>query len=180
MQTIEQTVHNGRFLQYFRAERCDLWSFGVSSVNQFILKQPSNLMRSFILFLLFGGAASLSGAQAQNSLANTAWQGTAVQLYWVMDVVLQFDKDTIRMYSVPDNVLPETKLLETMTYTTKGDTLTWKKASGSSPCDEQTPGTWRYTIRNNEMTLNRVDDACEGRSNAFTDKPFKKVAVPVK
>ncbi|AUD02093.1 hypothetical protein CWM47_09850 [Spirosoma pollinicola] len=63
------------------------------------------------------------GAQAQNRLANTAWQGT-VQLYRVMDVVLQFEKDTIRMYSVPDNVLAETKLLETMTYTTKGDTFT--------------------------------------------------------
>ena len=34
-------------------------------------------MKSFVLFLLLGGAASLSGAQAQNSLANTAWQGQA-------------------------------------------------------------------------------------------------------
>lgn len=119
------------------------------------------------------------GAQAQYTLASTAWQGT-VQLYRVMDIVLQFDKDTIRMYSVPDNVLAETKLLETMTYTTKGDTFTWKKVSGGSPCDTETPGTWRYTISRNKMTLNVVDDACEARAGAHARVTFKKVAFRVK
>lgn len=136
-------------------------------------------MRLIILLLFISGAASLFGVQAQSSLANTAWQGT-VQLYRVMDVVLQFDKDTIRMYSVPDNVLPETKLLETMTYTAKGDTSTWRKVSEGSPCDAQTPGTWRYIIRNDEMTLNRIDDVCEGRSGMQMGGPFIKVAFSAK
>ena len=136
-------------------------------------------MRLIILLFFINGAASLSGVQAQPSLANTAWQGT-VQLYRVMDVVLQFDEDTIRMYSVPDNVLPETKLLETMTYTAKDDTFTWRKVSGGSPCDAQTPGTWRYIIRHDEMTLNKIDDGCEGRSGIQLDGPFKKVAFLAK
>ena len=136
-------------------------------------------MRFIILLLFINGAVSLSGVQAQPSLANTAWQGT-VQLHRVMDVVLQFDNDTIRMYSVSDTVLPETKLLETMTYTTKGDTFTWRKVSGGSPCDAQTPGTWQYIIRHDELTLNRIDDGCEGRSGIQLGGPFKKVAFLAK
>lgn len=84
------------------------------------------------------------------------------------------------MYSVPDNILRETKLLETITYTTKDNTFTWKKVDGGSPCDSQTPGTYQVAIKNDEMTLTLIKDDCEGRSTALLPAPFKKVAFTVK
>jgi hypothetical protein len=79
------------------------------------------------------------------------------------------------MYSVPDVIQPELKLLETSTYTIKDDIFTWKKVSGGSPCDTETPGTWRYTIKNEEVTFTVIKDTCSVRSAMLPD-PFKKVA----
>ncbi|GAB3642551.1 hypothetical protein [Spirosoma arcticum] len=131
-------------------------------------------MKSFILFLLLGGAASLSGVHAQNSLANTAWQGQA-NVPDEATIILHFKADSAYMYIYPDMYLGET-----MVYTAKADTLTLRKTSGNSPCDTQGIGTLQFALKNDTMILRPITDDCRDRKAAWIDKPFKKVAIPVK
>lgn len=70
------------------------------------------------------------------------------------------------------------EVMETMLYTQNGQQWTWKKVSGGSPCDDQTPGTYAYQISGDQMTIKVVKDACQGRALAISDKPFKKIAWP--
>lgn len=77
-------------------------------------------MKQLFVITLLIGASLTANAQVKSLLTNTAWQGT-VETSKVVAVVLRYGADTMTMYTVPDK-----QLLETMTYTMKGDTLTWK------------------------------------------------------
>lgn len=109
-------------------------------------------------------------AQVKNPLAHTAWQG-AVETSQVVNVVMRYGADTITMYTISDQ-----QLLETMTYTMKGDTLSWKKVSGSSPCDTQAIGIYQAIIKDDQLVLKLLNDECPLRSGALQPTPFKKVA----
>ncbi|GAB3942297.1 hypothetical protein GCM10028805_06700 [Spirosoma harenae] len=126
-------------------------------------------MKRFFVVTLLLGASLTATAQVKNQLANTAWQGT-VETSKVVDVVLRYGADTMRMYTVADK-----QLLETMSYTMKGDTLTWQKVSGTSPCDTQAIGIYQVVIKNEEMVLKLLKDDCRLRSGSLLPKPFKKV-----
>jgi len=127
-------------------------------------------MKRFIAITLLIGASLTATAQVKNQLASTAWQG-AVETSKVVDVVLRYGADTMTMYTVAGK-----RLLETMTYTMKGDSLTWKKVSGTSPCDTQAIGIYQVMIKNDEMVLKLLKDDCPLRSGALLLKPFKKIA----
>ncbi len=127
-------------------------------------------MKPFVVITLLIGASLPATAQVKNPLANTAWQGT-VETSKVVDVVLRYGADTMSMYTVADK-----QLLETMIYTIKGDTLTWKKVSGTSPCDTQAIGIYQVVIKNEELQLKLLNDECRLRSGSLLPKPFKKVA----
>ncbi len=121
------------------------------------------------LLLLVAGALP---ARAQKSLAGTAWQGTA-NIPGPTEVVFQFKQDTVLMIDQASK-----HVIETMFYTQKGNQYAWRKISGGSPCDTQTPGTWAYKIKRDEITFTVVEDACPGRTEATLNKPFKKVTWP--
>ncbi|ADB38808.1 hypothetical protein [Spirosoma linguale] len=127
-------------------------------------------MKPFFVITLLIGARLTATAQVKNQLANTAWQGT-VETSKVVDVVLRYGADTMAMYTVADK-----QLLETMTYTMKGDSLTWKKVSGTSPCDTQAIGIYQVMIKNDEMVLKLLKDDCPLRSGSLLPKPFKRIA----
>ena len=113
-------------------------------------------------------------AQAQNPLAGTAWQGQA----YVPDeatIVLHFKADSVLMFIAPDMILGET-----MAYTVKADTITLRKLSGNSPCDTRGLGTIQFRVKNDRMMVKSLADDCRARKVAWTDKPFQKVAIPVK
>lgn len=110
------------------------------------------------------------GVQAQNQLAGTAWQGT-IMVAQPATVVFEFKADTVTM-----SLVPSRQLLETMTYTATDSTFTWKKVSGGSPCDTQTPGTLGYKIKDDEITFTLISDACAARANAGIGEPFRKIA----
>ncbi|GAB3800617.1 hypothetical protein GCM10028819_26270 [Spirosoma humi] len=131
-------------------------------------------MKPFVVITLLLGASLTATAQVKTQLANTAWQGT-VETSKVVDVVLRYGADTTTMYTVADK-----QLLETMTYTIKGDTLTWKKVSGTSPCDTQAIGIYQVVIKNDEMVLKPLKDDCPLRSGSLLPKPFKKIAYSSK
>jgi hypothetical protein len=139
-----------------------------------MLTRSSNLMKSFILFLLLSGAVSLSGAHAQNSLANTAWQGQA-NVPDEATIILHFKDDSAYVYTAHDM-----DLAETMVYKTKADTLTLRKTSGNSPWDTKGVATIHFTIKGDEITLKPIADENRDRQGIWIDKPFKKVAIPVK
>ncbi|MCX6216331.1 hypothetical protein [Spirosoma sp.] len=109
-------------------------------------------------------------AQVKNPLAHTAWQG-AVETSQLVNVIMRYGADTISMYTASDQ-----QLLETMTYTMKGDTLSWKKVSGSSPCDTQAIGIYQAIIKDDQLVLKLINDECPLRSGALQPTPFKKVA----
>ncbi|OGX88953.1 hypothetical protein [Hymenobacter coccineus] len=122
--------------------------------------------------VLFACAGALP-AQAQKSLAGTAWVGTA-SVPEPTEVVLQFKQDTVFMF-----VKDSKQLAETMHYTQKGNhQFVWQKISGGSPCDTQTPGTWAYKIKKDEIMFTPVNDPCPGRTEASLGKPFKKTTWP--
>ncbi|GAB3737632.1 hypothetical protein [Spirosoma lituiforme] len=127
-------------------------------------------MKPFFVITLLLAASLTATAQVKNQLANTAWQGT-VETSKVVDVVLRYGADTMTMYTVADK-----QLLETMTYRMKGDSLTWKKVSGTSPCDTQAIGIYQVLIKNEEMVLKLLKDDCPLRAGSLLPKPFKKVA----
>ncbi len=131
-------------------------------------------MKRFFVITLLVGAGLTATAQVKNQLANTAWQGT-VETSKAVDVVLRYGADTMTMYTVADK-----QLLETMTYTMKGDSLTWKKVSGTSPCDTQAIGIYRVMIKNEEMVLKPLKDDCPLRAGSLLPKPFRKIAYSSK
>ena len=114
--------------------------------------------------------------QAQNPLAGTAWQFSAhmnpEDSLQLIDGVLQFGKDTVHLY-----ILPEKFIGETMAYTRKKNTFTLRKSSGNSPCDVNIPGTYQYTIKDGKMVLVTVKEGCKARVEALTGEPLKKVAL---
>ena len=131
-------------------------------------------MKGFVIFVLFILAAVTHPAQAQNPLTGTAWQGQA----YIPDeetIILYFKADSVSMFIAPHMILGET-----MVYTVKADTLTLRKISGNSPCDTQGTGTLQFKIEKDEMTVKSLSDDCRARKVAWIDKPFQKVAIPVK
>jgi len=130
-------------------------------------------MKTLLVFL-FIVFAYLSCAQAQNRLANTAWQGQ-VNAPDLTNVIFHFKADSVYMYIAPDMFIGET-----MAYTTESNTLKWRKTSGNSPCDTKTTGTYQFAIKDDELTIKLIADDCPARKEAWMDKPFKKVAIPVK
>lgn len=107
-------------------------------------------------------------------MANTAWQDS-VNMGQVEDVIFRYGTDTVSIYSASGN-----ELLEMMMYTIQGDSLTWKKVSGNSPCDTQTVGIYQVSIKNGEMAMKLVKDDCPPRLAALLPKPFKKIAYSSK
>ncbi|GAB3935711.1 hypothetical protein [Larkinella terrae] len=131
-------------------------------------------MKRFFAITLLLGASLTATAQVKNQLTNSAWQGS-VETSKVVEVVLQYGADTMRMYTVADK-----QLLETMTYMMKGDSLIWQKVSGTSPCDTQAIGIYQVVIKNEEMLLKLLKDDCRLRSGSLLPKPFKKIAYSSK
>jgi hypothetical protein len=125
---------------------------------------------SYALFLLLD--VSTLTAYAQQTLAGTAWQGIA-RVPERTAVVFQFKQDTVRMFDQASRAV-----LETMVYATHAHQFTWRKVSGGSPCDAQTPGTYAYRIEKARLFLTLVTDACDARSGAFDQEPLQKVLWP--
>lgn len=131
-------------------------------------------MKAFVIMILLILPVVSVCAQTQNPLTGTAWKGQA----YVPDeetITLHFKADSVYMYIAPHMILGET-----MAYTVKADTITLRKISGGSPCDTQGTGTVQFTIENNGMTIKSLTDDCRARKVAWSDKPYQKVAIPVK
>jgi hypothetical protein len=126
----------------------------------------------FTGFALLLGLYASQPAQAQQSLAGTAWQGVA-NVPDPTEVVFQFKQDTLLLFEQASK-----RVIERMRYSQKGNQWTWYKLSGNSPCSEQTPGTYTYKIQQDELTITLLEDDCPERTGALPGKPLKKITWP--
>jgi len=108
----------------------------------------------FVLFVLFTAIA----CHAQ--LAHTAWKG-AIKGDNPQAAVLKFGKDTLVLKGADGSVL------ETMTFLLKAGTLTIKKISGQSDCDNVAAGKYTLVFSGNAFSITLLADNCGDRSSAL-------------
>jgi hypothetical protein len=117
------------------------------------------------IFLLL--VVIIGGLAANAQLAKTKWKGT-LQLDNPLEVIFDFGKDSLFVYTLADN-----SALETMTFTDSDKVLTIKKVYGQSDCNE-TEGKYKYEIKNDELVLTLVSDDCTGRSSVLNNTKWGK------
>jgi hypothetical protein len=115
----------------------------------------------FILPLVV--VAHISNAQLQD----TKWTGI-LQLESPVEVVFDFKTDTLNAINNSDKTV-----IESMTYKATDSTFTVMKVSGQSECDN-VPGTYRYSIRDNELTIAKLNDDCSDRYEVLNNTKFKR------
>jgi hypothetical protein len=121
-------------------------------------------MKKITFLLLLAFAAVTTNAQ----LAKTKWKGT-LQLDNPVDVIFDFGKDSLSVYTVAEN-----SGLETMTYSAKDAVLSITKAYGQSDCDSQVTGKYKFEIKDDEMSLTLIADDCANRSAVLNNTKWKK------
>lgn len=114
-------------------------------------------MKSFAFVLLFCGFATNVFSQ----LTDSKWKNY-MNVPDPTECILQFKKDTLVMIIVADGSVGET-----MKYSTSNDTLKITKLSGFSPCSEGVTGLYRFTIKDEKLTIVPLSDDCNDRSAAF-------------
>jgi hypothetical protein len=115
-------------------------------------------MKKTITFLI---AVLCAGTMAHAQLANTKWKNT-MMIPEAVECILDFTKDTAKIL-----VADEDMLVETMLYTIKQDTLTIVKLNGTSPCDTETVGKYKFELKDDKLTIVPIADDCNDRSAAF-------------
>ncbi len=108
----------------------------------------------------------MSAATAQ--LSNTKWKGV-INSNGELPVVWTFKKTSVDVISLPDSTL-----VESMTYKTASGFLFITKVNGTSECDNSTVGKYSYKIKKDSLFLKPIDDACSQRSDAISDKALIK------
>jgi len=109
----------------------------------------------------------VSAATAQ--LSNTKWKGF-INSDGQVPVIWIFKKNTVEVISLPDS-----SVMESMTYKTASGFLFITKINGMSSCDSSTIGKYSYRMKKDSIYLKAVDDACTQRSNAVSDVGLVKL-----
>ncbi len=121
-------------------------------------------MQNFLLILLFLIGLSADNLN-KNELENTTWKGT-FNIPDATEGLFVFKQDTVR---VMINDYP----LETMKFSTKGDTLILRKISGDSSCGMD-DAFYQYTITDAVLKLKMLEDDCPDRSSGIGTEGFVK------
>jgi len=106
----------------------------------------------------------------QNSLSNTKWKGVFL-IPHAVDVTLNFKKDTLYLED------EKGQQFGTLVFSHRSDTLMITKISGSSPCPEQSKGSYRieWLEKGKKFLLHVISEECEGRAGVFTTNPFERI-----
>ncbi len=125
--------------------------------------------------LLSAAILCLSFFAAHAQLAGTKWGGTIKipmqdgQLH-PFAVVCSFQNDTMSMVYVLGK-LPT----DLMVYSEKDNILSVRKVSGGVPCDNTQIGKYSYEIKNEQLFLTKIEDACAARGAADISQAFVKM-----
>lgn len=112
-------------------------------------------MKLFVCTCILIFTAIYTNAQ----LSHTRWK-TTILLDAPKNVMFDFGKDTLTVYTIADSTL-----IETMKFTDKDHMLTMLKISGQSDCDNNTPGKYRYAIDHDTIQVTMISDSCLDRSS---------------
>jgi len=82
-------------------------------------------------------------------------------------VVCSFQNDTMSMAYVLGK-LPT----DIMVYTEKDNVLSVRKVSGGVPCSDTQIGKYSYEIKNDQLFLTKIEDACAARGGADISQVF--------
>ena len=135
----------------------------------FTLNQ-NNMKKTLLLTAIV--CFSLLTVKAQ--LANTQWKGI---------IKIPTEGGEIRPFGVTWNFQQDTASLiydlgittDVMIYKAEKNTITFRKVSGDVPCDTTALLTCSYEIKNDQLFLNRTQDACKARAAVDASQPFSRV-----
>ncbi|MEO5592785.1 MAG: DUF3471 domain-containing protein [Chitinophagaceae bacterium] len=118
---------------------------------------------------LFVSIALLFYATAPAQLENTRWKTTLTIDEKALNVIIDFKKDTVVLYTTADSIL-----IEKMTYTKTNALFTLLKIEGQSDCDNGTPGEYAFTIKGDSLLLKLLKDDCYDRYSVLQHTKWKK------
>ncbi|MEP6747481.1 MAG: DUF3471 domain-containing protein [Bacteroidota bacterium] len=116
---------------------------------------------------LLAAICSLSFALAQ--LENSKWKTTLHLDGSTPNVILYFKKDSVSLFNVPDSAL-----IEKMTYTKNDTSFILTKIDGQSDCDNGSPGKYGFTIRGDSLFLTLLQDDCYDRYSVIQNTKWAK------
>ena len=102
-------------------------------------------------------------------LTNTKWVGEINSTHHT-SVLFDFKTDTVNVF-----ILPDSALMETLSFRIDNNVLVIKKISGSSPCDGTMIGKYNYEMKVDEMTLTMIDDPCPARAGLINKESYISV-----
>jgi hypothetical protein len=113
-------------------------------------------------------AVLIAGSMAASAqLTNLKFKGIA-NVPDPMESILDFRKDSVTLFV-------QSSLVETMSYSLRGDTLVLTKLDGLSPCVQKSAGLFRIVWKDGAFTLTSIQDECPQRADAFVTGPWVRV-----
>ena len=125
-------------------------------------------MKKITILALILFAAITTRAQ----LANTKWKGT-LKIEEDVPAIFDFGEDTLKVVRFANN-MP----IEIMVYSVADSTITLKKTDGQSDCDNDVVGKYKFSVRNDVLSLKLLSDACDDRSSVLNNINLAKFAYP--
>jgi hypothetical protein len=124
--------------------------------------------------LLLAAIACLSLLTANAQLANSKWKGVIKipaqdGTLQPMGVTWSFQQDTTTI--TYDNGMQS----DVMIFKDDKTTVSFRKLTGGVPCDTTALLTCSYQIKNDQLFLKMIQDACAARSHADASAPFDRM-----
>jgi hypothetical protein len=124
------------------------------------------LLTAVVFCTLISAKAQLAGTKWQGIISIPMQNGTMTPF----PTVWEFKTDTLSvvyaMGKLPTDV---------MLFTEDNGVMTIRKISGSVPCDGDAIGKYAYEVKNDQLFIRKIEDACPARGGADLSKPFDRV-----
>ena len=105
---------------------------------------------------------------ATAQLSNTSWKGSIQADGSTINALWKLTADSSYFYNSDDN-----SLLDVSVFKVQDSTVTIRKVSGESSCDES-EGVYKFTVANGEFKLYLLKDDCSDRVHASNNNTFRQ------
>ena len=118
--------------------------------------------------ILFLSSTLLLITTLNAQIENTRWK-TILHIPNPTGAILDFKKGKATVYTVADS-----SIIETMSYTKKGNVVTLTKISGQSDCNGGSSGQYSFIVNGDNMICKLVKDDCEDRYTSIQNTKWTK------
>lgn len=125
----------------------------------------SKLLLTGIFLLILSSCENKK--HTDNPLSDTQWSGIG-KIPMAEEIILKFSKDQM-------DVLLENKVIESTSYSVKGNNISFSKISGGSPCEVGAKGNYSYEMIGNKLTIEAVTDECVARTKSLKGSILTKI-----